>query len=245
MSKTDFLIYLIGIILFVSGCSTPKKDTKRVKKSIISNADFENFMKKFHKHELPFVSGIDNSELKYLENYNSSSVDWTSVGGIPFGLAKHYLFNGKDTLISEKDGGYFQCYYRYQFPTNEKFKLLLYYRFSSLTSYQLRLASFDLRGSLLCDLGVGGEINTRGSMDIDFQREFRINKDLSIQIEELEIDNSQAFQTDSINRLFLHLNRKNIMYEITEKGKFVFKSEGLTKNVRYMYDEENNYYIKQ
>jgi hypothetical protein len=246
MNKKTHLILLASMFLMLQCTRQQKREPKRrqVEKVKIQDKDFERFVSNFQPHLLPFDGSFQNNELKEADRFNGSDLNWTSVGGIAVQVARKYLFHGRDTLISKKSGGIFQCFYRYRFPSNGKYILLLYYRYSSVTSYDLRLASFDLKGKMIDDLGLGGCINTHGSFDFDYQRDFRINEDHTIQIDEIEIDeikidNALQFNEDSSGNIYYLLDKKRLNYVVDKNGKFVYKNEVKTKNVRYYYDTIN------
>lgn len=251
--KTRFRHFLVMVAFFASmflmlQCThqqKKKREPKRrhVEEVEIQDKDFARFVSNFEPHALPFDGSFQNNELKEAENFNNSDLNWTSVGGISPSIARKYLFYDRDTSISKKFGGIFQCFYRYRFPSNGKYILLLYYRYSSLTSYDLRLASFDLKGKMIDDLGLGGCINTKGSFDVDYQRDFRINEDLSIQIDEIEIDeikvdNALKFNKDTSGNIYYLFDKKRLNYIVAKNGKFVYKNELITRNSTHYYDDK-------
>ena len=241
-------MFICLIVLLLNNC-VEKEKTKQSNqydtKNIVVNTQFGQFIDKFESLSLPFKGDLESRNFVKFFNFSDTDQKAISKVKIPYDDAKKYFFAGVDSLISKSQGGRFEFFYGYKLPTNGNYFLLFYNRYSNLTSFDYRLATFDLDGILIDDIGIGGGVNNGGSMDIDVQREFLINEDYTINIEEVNINNSITSIKDTNDKYLYDITRKDIVYTISNKGTFDIKSEKSLGVLPYYYDEEKTKYISK
>jgi hypothetical protein len=246
MDKIKICFLLSIIILLLNNCTEKTRAIHKSKQDELLNGTkpkFGEFIKKFETLSFPFKGELESRNFRKFYNFSDTDQKAISKVKIPNDVAKKYFFAGRDSLISKTEGGIFEFFYGYKLPSNGNYYLLFYNRNSSSTSFEYRLASFSLDGSLIDDIGIGGGIDTGGSMDLDIQREFLINEDYTIDIEEVTIVNPIVIIKDTFDNYLYKVNRKDFVYTIKDNGVFEIKSEKKIGELQYYTDNKKAKYV--
>jgi hypothetical protein len=202
--------------------STIKDDNNNVNKTIkkddffIQDTDFLKFTNNFQSKELPF-------EINYKAN------NWFDFGSeldmkeISQDKALKFLFNGDKAGITQKNGGYRQFYFGYKirYP-NDNIGLIYYMTDDEYVGFNLTLLS--QKGYYLGNLFLAG---SKGEYDIESQKDFEVDKNGTITINEIELNNNLA--TLKIYKFDLDL-KKTLL---NKKEKIVFKIDDETERINY------------
>lgn len=225
-------VYFLPLLIALGCSGSPNTDINTTEKEIdysknqpeedtllkkIENIGFKNLVSRFQITSLPFYYGYESPlDVKFDSiSLNTNSYVYEHLR-LPIDTAVLYFLGGNKELNNQPSGGIYEYYYGYRLPSNGDFILLFYYRPSG-DEYSYRLASFGIDGQIIDDIGLVGGL---GQFDPETQRECLINTNWTIQVEELEIDNTSVKRIGETEDYQYKVTRTDIEYEIASDGRF-------------------------